>query len=147
VLVGPSGSGKSTCAESLVAQKGYVRICQDVLGKASRCLLEADRALSEAKKVVIDRTNLTLEQRSRWVNLARRYGKQVQVVLFEVPFSMCLERVRRRKNHPTLPETMDDSRRQAVLQRQYAEYQEPSLAEGFQSIVRIFPSVQFLCPN
>ena len=75
VLTGTPGSGKSTFAEALEsrANGNWVRINQDTLGNRKKCEQATYQALSEAKHVIIDRTNVDKGQRGHWLRIAR-YG-------------------------------------------------------------------------
>eukprot|EP00746_Dinoflagellata_sp_MGD_P157889 gnl/MRDRNA2_/MRDRNA2_86338_c0_seq3.p1 gnl/MRDRNA2_/MRDRNA2_86338_c0~~gnl/MRDRNA2_/MRDRNA2_86338_c0_seq3.p1 ORF type:complete len:501 (-),score=106.28 gnl/MRDRNA2_/MRDRNA2_86338_c0_seq3:275-1777(-) len=72
LLVGLPGSGKSTLAGRL-ADENWESINQDTLGSRGACLSAARAALSEDRRVVIDRCNVSYAQRSLWLSLADEF--------------------------------------------------------------------------
>lgn len=94
VLCGVVGSGKSTWAANLMvrgnasmraataakgaaaanaaansAQGNWVIVCQDVLKTRAKCEKVCTRALAAGQSVIVDRTNLTADQRAPFVEL------------------------------------------------------------------------------
>lgn len=77
VLTGTSGSGKSTIAKGLTEKKWTV-VNQDTIGsycerecfrkKADQCVMKAKHGLMLGRHVVIDRTNMSAEQRKKFVD-------------------------------------------------------------------------------
>ena len=133
VLVGVPGSGKSTYAKQLKKQ-GYVIISQDTLGNREKCLLETRKALSDGKSVVIDRTNVNRKQRKFFIDISRTYGVPCHCEVFQTPITVCLDRVKTRVNHETMPEDMSDEQKQEIVQFFTAQYQAPTYNEGFHTI-------------
>jgi bifunctional polynucleotide phosphatase/kinase len=66
--MGPPGSGKSTFYHNYMSS--YERISQDKLGTADKCIKACRAALESGKSAVIDNTNKTKEQRSRYTSIA-----------------------------------------------------------------------------
>ena len=77
MLTGTSGSGKSTIAKGLTEKKWTV-VNQDTIGsycerecfrkKADQCVMKAKHGLMLGRHVVIDRTNMSAEQRKKFVD-------------------------------------------------------------------------------
>lgn len=102
LLVGPQGSGKSTyCDRNL---RGHYRISQDDMGQKAHFELYK-KALTEQSEIVVDRINHTREQRYRYLSLAKDAGFSTRIVVMNRKFKECLERVKNRKDHPTLKST------------------------------------------
>ena len=128
VLVGIPGSGKSTlaerireyCAEELGSS--FERINQDSIagagkrGTKKQCVAALERELldSQAKTmdakqgdkdkrmvvVVVDRTNLTPDQRAVFVDMAKRYGVERRIcVVLDVKATVCAYRAAQRSGH------------------------------------------------
>jgi tRNA uridine 5-carbamoylmethylation protein Kti12 len=133
LLVGLPGSGKSTVAETLcrVLPWKYVRVNQDELGSRQACLLLTETVLRENKCPVIDRCNISKQQRQYFTVL------NVPVdclVLSRCTPETCVRRCKARQDHPTLRH--NDVER--VLRQMTAQWQMPNAAtEGFRSVTTI----------
>lgn len=120
VLVGVPGSGKTTFADRLgppapagpragaKAHGGGVqgreaslwrRVCQDLLGNKDACKRAAESCLRQGQSVIIDRTNMTVEQRAVWFMSASFFGAAVHCLVFDIPLDECCRRVARRQAH------------------------------------------------
>ncbi|CAL6400846.1 unnamed protein product [Bathycoccus prasinos] len=118
VLTGTSGSGKSTIAKGLTEKKWTV-VNQDTIGsycerecfrkKADQCVMKAKHGLMLGRHVVIDRTNMSAEQRKKFVD-AVEYVRvnnnsesdvdiQIVSLYLDLDVSVTTSRVARRKNH------------------------------------------------
>jgi hypothetical protein len=78
LLAAPPACGKSTLARRLDLG-GYVRVNQDTLGSFDRCVAAARNALlQERRSVCVDNTNMDVNTRQKWVQLAKQWGVQVR---------------------------------------------------------------------
>ncbi|GAX27887.1 hypothetical protein FisN_21Hh237 [Fistulifera solaris] len=104
MLMGLPGAGKSTIAEKLheLEPWKYVRVNQDTLKNREACLKVAKKALSENKCPIIDRCHVQFINRKPFYELAESFHVPVDLLIIDAPYSACLERCRRRQNHPTL---------------------------------------------
>jgi len=117
VLTGTSGAGKSTVAKSLSAKKWTV-VNQDTIGsycerecfrkKADQCVMKAKHGLMLGRHVVIDRTNMSIEQRKKFVDAVEFVrmndssgDANIRLVslYLDLDVSVTTSRVARRKNH------------------------------------------------
>lgn len=71
LLAAPPSCGKSTLARRLETG-GYVRINQDSLGSLDKCMTAARQALQAGHSVCIDNTNMDINTRQKWIQLARQ---------------------------------------------------------------------------
>jgi predicted kinase len=103
----------------------------------------ARAALSQGKRVVIDRTNFDVKQRATWVHLAHNcwpardqtftIAPHVWVVRFDTTRELCVQRCKANRNHPTLAST-DAERVIGYMERDWVE---PTLKENVDAVVRI----------
>lgn len=101
ILCGLPGSGKTTFAKWL-ATFGWRHVNQDNLGSRAACALEAANALASRVSVVVDRCNLSAEQRRCWFDLGRARGSAIGVLWFSLDLQECIARAAQRRDHPTL---------------------------------------------
>ena len=108
ILVGMPGAGKTHYCHTVLPE--HVRVCQDEGPRRFKPLLAHYQRLLElgVERIVIDRTNPMQAQRTQFVELARMCGYRVRIVYFDLPRSLCEQRIAHRTGHPTL-----DSQRMA----------------------------------
>lgn len=155
ILIGPPASGKSTYREELLTQNpDLVIISSDDLIEDfarenqmtySEAFHQVDmkavdrmvrerflRAISEGRDVLVDRTNMTVKSRNRFLSQLPKHYTRVGVV-FEVPRDVLDARIAARaaatgKNIPA-----------SVVDHMISTYQEPTASEFSTVIVRAFP--------
>jgi predicted kinase len=133
VLAGVPGSGKSLLSETLtrVMPWRYVRVNQDTLRSRQACILAAEDTIRNNKCPIIDRCNVSKEQRKFWINLAAQNNNvPLDCIVFDIPETVCVQRVRSRTNHPTL----QHHEAIPVIKSFQTEWECPTLCEGFRSI-------------
>lgn len=111
VLVGLPGAGKTFFAE-LLEKTGWVSISQDDLGDRGKCVSKTKWALNQGHNIVIDRCNVSPQQRSHWVKCAMQYKNKkkgnmnrhlvIIAVCLQTNKILCQTRVAERENHLTL---------------------------------------------
>lgn len=139
-MVGPPASGKNYYSYAAFPEAlGYVSLCADEL----REIITGDESnqdrnhivfeqlfnfarilLRQNKDIVIVNTNYNKKNRKNWVKLAKEFDAELIAVIMETPLDVCLKRnaVRERK----VPED--------IIRKQFANYEPPTLAEGFDKI-------------
>ncbi len=136
VLVGVPGSGKSTWAKAqqcqvLSSDDFRLLLCGDETNQnihqrvfaAMRHVLRARLQVGPAR-TVIDATNLRLRDRRPWIQVAHKFGAQVEAVYFDAPLSFALARNQMRERK--VPED--------VIRKMHAAMQLPTMAEGFDEV-------------
>ena len=83
------------------------------------------RLIAGARVSYVDATNITRRDRSHFFRIAERFGCVVDVLYFDTPLEVCLERNRRRSR--CVPED--------AVRRMAARLEPPTRAEGFRRIV------------
>jgi predicted kinase len=132
LLMGLPGSGKSTLCEKLPQFK---RINQDQLGNRNDCINAMKRSLSQGTPVVIDRTNISRSQRRYFLDVAKDHGAKVFCIFLDVPAVECIERVRNRKVHETLPASSE--KRPEISAKFNTTLELPEYSEGYEEIIHI----------
>ena len=102
ILVGMQGCGKTHYCRTVLAD--YSRVSQD---EGPRSFDGVIRRLGElveldTERIVVDRTNPLRNQRERFVDLAKARGYRVKIIYFDVPREVCEQRIKHRRDHPTL---------------------------------------------
>jgi len=142
ILVGLPGAGKSTFATHLIQQspQRFARINQDSVKSGKRgtrdmCINTATSALRQGINVIIDRTNVSSEQRKYFLDTAAAAGldpSNVHCVFLNLPVKACGSRAADRQNHeggvfgPKAYGTV------GMMQKQLKP---PLMSEGFASVL------------
>jgi predicted kinase len=133
VLIGLPGAGKSTyCKERLYGT--HVRINQDSLGDRGTCLKLLDACFKSGINAVVDRCNINAQQRSYWIQLAKKNNYAVKAVYIKTPVEVCEQRVIARESHETI-NNMSDSRKSSIVQDFKKSLQTPCSLEGINVIM------------
>ena len=137
LLVGLPGSGKSTFTQAILTSQTrspFTAINQDELGTRKKCEALTRSALGRGESVIIDRTNISVQQRLTWTRLAKEFGSAVDVVYFQVDQATCAKRCDTREDHPTVKRGQG----KMVVNMMKKAHQPPNARkEGFRNIFNV----------
>jgi len=119
LLIGLPATGKST----FYAEKypKYVHINLDILKTRPKELVALEDAMVAKLNIVVDNTNVTVERRAFYIELAKRANYSVKGYYFSSTAKECLERNNKRKKK--VP--------RIAIYTMAKKLQRPSRAEGF----------------
>jgi len=115
---------------------------RDQLKTWQKCVSETEKALKEAKSVVVDNTNPDIESRKRYIEVARKVGVPCRCFIMNVSHGHALHNNRFR----LLFEQVDKIHakvNEMVLNNYRAKFQKPTVDEGFQEIISVYFIPQF----
>ncbi|KAJ8502775.1 hypothetical protein ONZ45_g11441 [Pleurotus djamor] len=142
MLVGLPGAGKSWFSRCLLARDlhRWTRISQDDSGSRASC----ENAIGHASgRVLLDRCNVSAEDRKLWLSLASSWSRTPICVWFDYEATLCVSRAQFRSDHPTLP---PGNRVRSAVDQMRKQFSRPTLEEGFKviAIVRSFSAAEDL---
>ena len=155
MLIGFPASGKSTIAEKY-KKDGYTIVSRDTL-KPNSTINSLEPILTDMlkedsnKNIVLDNTHLTVKQREGFIKIAKQFKTQIVAIVIKTTIEYCQLRVlhRQYEKYGRLFMTVNEKNEHpeakkdscvfppAVLFKARKEYIEPTIEEGFDSIVII----------
>ncbi|KFD53225.1 hypothetical protein M514_05935 [Trichuris suis] len=134
ILVGVPGSGKSYFFTKYLKPHGFVHVSLDVLANSNRCIKYVEESLEQGNSVVIDNTNADRKSRATYVALAKKANVDCRCFVMNVTFEHARHNnaYRRILGTDKAHNTVTD----VVMSTCKARFEEPTLSEGFSSIVR-----------
>lgn len=114
ILMGLPGSGKSSLASSLLDlgakddsfdEQPFHVVASDEVGRGGAFYTSINHGLAHNEAIVVDRVSGTEQFRQGLVSYARTIPKvqRIELVFFNCPEKICIDRCMRRIGHPTLP--------------------------------------------
>ncbi len=143
LLVAPSASGKSTYAKILLERPRTCLVSPDLMREeltgdmsdqskngfifGTLLFIRLNGASARNENVVLDATNTTRKARKTIIEHAKGLGYRIEAHVFRVPIEVCKARNAARARQVPLD----------VIERQFAQWQEPNLDEGLDAIVEV----------
>lgn len=125
LFVGIPASGKSTFYRERFFNT-HMRLSLDLLNTRNKEQRFLDFAFSLQQRVVIDNTNVTKDERRKYISKAKENGYEVSGYYFESILPNCLQRNEERIGK-------DKIERVGVIAK-FKQLQQPSLDEGFDTL-------------
>jgi predicted kinase len=125
IFIGVQASGKSTFFKERFFDT-HVRISLDVLKTRHRERIFLNACLQSSQKFVVDNTNPTIEDRKRYIVLAKEAKFEVIGYYFSSKITDSIQRNQLRPEHKRIPE--------AGIRAAYYKLQIPALSEGFDKL-------------
>jgi len=132
VLVGYPASGKSHFASHILKPQGYEVVNRDTLGSWQKCVKRAQEALGHGR-VVVDNTNVSKDERERYLSVAKSAGVPCRCFLFSTSIEHCRHNERFRQ----LMDASHTKINEMIFNSIKSKYQEPSKDEGFSEVVKV----------
>lgn len=138
LMCGLPGSGKSTYLKNRILPRETIILCSDdfrlvLTGRSfhepaedsvwSHVKIAARVLLKQNYHVIIDCTNLTVERRKNWINLADEIGVHTCCLWQNVPISIAIERNKNRSEEKVVPSE--------AMKRMIDNFVPPMKEEGF----------------
>ena len=128
IFIGLQGAGKSTFYKNYLVDS-HIRLNGDMLKTCHREMTLFEACLKSKTNTVIDKTNPTIDGRSKYITLAKAHHFKVVAYYFDVAFHAALANNNQRTGQAKIPEV--------GLKSVAKQLTKPSLDEGFDEIVII----------
>ena len=125
IFIGMQGSGKSTFFKERFCDS-HIRINLDMLRTRHREKIIFEACLAAKQKFVVDNTNLTREERGRYIPRAKAFGFKITGYYFQTDVEKAIERNNRREGKAKIPEK--------AVRSAFKKLQIPSFDEGFDGL-------------
>jgi len=137
IFIGVQAAGKTTFYKERFFDT-HIRISLDLLKTRNREGLFLNACLKSGQKFVVDNTNPTLEDRKRYIVLAKEANFEIVGYYFESKITASLQRNQQRREKQRIPEK--------GVWGTYHKLQIPTLSEGFDKLyyVKIDPQGLFV---
>lgn len=102
IMIGIQGSGKSEYVRTNIPPE-YVRISLDDLNTRNRERLLMEKCFQEGFSFVVDNTNPTAEDRTRYIVPAKENGYKITGIFMQSRIKDCIERNMKREGKARIP--------------------------------------------
>ncbi len=125
IFIGIQGSGKTTFYQQTFF-KTHMRINLDMLRTRHREDLFLAASITAVQPFVVDNTNPSMEDRRKYIDLAKKHKFKVIGYFFEPDFELSIARNEKRTGREKVPET--------GIKSTMKKLQRPSYSEGFDDL-------------
>lgn len=128
ILIGLQGAGKSTFYKSYFSDT-HLRLNQDMLKTKHRQKILFNACLESKTNTVIDKINVSKEDRAPLIKLAHKHKFKVIAYYFNVPIEEAIQRNNQRNGKAKIPEV--------GIKGALKKLQKPNFNEGFDRIFNV----------
>ncbi|KAI8790873.1 bifunctional polynucleotide phosphatase/kinase [Biomphalaria glabrata] len=132
VLVGFPACGKSFFSNELLKPKGYVVVNRDTLGSWQKCVKLVNESLPRSS-VVVDNTNITKDERTRYIECAKRVKLPCRCFVFTTSIEQC----RHNEKFRQITDKYHEKINEMIFNRVKSKYEKPDPSEGFSEIAEV----------
>lgn len=125
--------GKSHFSQQHLSPLGYTIANADTLGSSQNCLKACESSLSSRKSCVVDNTNVDVESRKKFIELAKRFNVNCRCFVMNVSVTQVKHNIAFRQ----LTDPKHSKINEMVLNMMKKKYTLPKLEEGFSEIVKV----------
>lgn len=137
IIVGMPGSGKSHISAEIqskgfIDRKIYMIINRDKLKTIEKCIKYCESNLKLNLSVIIDNTNPSIQDRKKFIDLAKKYSYKIRCILFDIPLELALHNNYYRHfkyNSSLIPKIAYNIYK--------SKYVKPEIKEGYKEIIEI----------
>lgn len=129
IFIGIQGAGKSTFFKQRFVDT-HIRINGDMLKTKHREKVLIEACLEAKQAFVVDKTNVTAEDRAKYIEAAKKHHFRVVGYYFRSVFEEALERNNRREGKARIPEK--------GLRGMLRRLQKPAFSEGFDTLFYVW---------
>ncbi|XP_065371865.1 uncharacterized protein F21D5.5 [Calliphora vicina] len=133
VMMGLPGSGKSHFTQYNLAHLGYTVANADILGSTQACLKSCEKSLMSNKSCVVDNTNVDVESRKKFVELAKKYKVNCRCFMMNVSVAQIKHNIAFRQLTDNKHSKINDM----IFNMMKKKYTVPTLSEGFAETVKV----------
>ncbi|XP_054732144.1 uncharacterized protein F21D5.5 [Anastrepha obliqua] len=133
IMMGLPGSGKSFFCREYLEQHGYTIANADVLGSTQACLKVCEKALAAGKSCVVDNTNVDVESRKKFINLAKQHKVPCRCFVMNAS----VEQVKHNIKYRQLTDKTHSKINDMVFNMMKKKYTPPTEGEGFTHTVKV----------
>ena len=124
ILIGIQASGKSSYYQQNFSH--YIHVNLDTLHTRHKEDIMLQECLRNQKSFVVDNTNPTMEEREKYISLAKEHGYMVHGYYFRSAISDCIERNKLREGTARVPDK--------ALACTHGKLELPQYQEGFDKL-------------
>ena len=92
IFIGIQASGKTTFYKKEMYDGGYIHISLDILHTRNREAEKLEKCVRSNKSFVIDNTNPTKSDRTKYIQLAKQHGYHIIGLFFQSKVKDCIKR-------------------------------------------------------